>query len=475
MKDILLACAEVTESFGKRIDALDVYVAEGKKAILFTLETRLSKIEFVYTLKGMGLCPKSTLFVRVYPQKNCPLCLHLYEVVKENDFRCTYFPMIESPQRLKSCFGLLADMVEEYLPAIERLALDEGDYQTALTEKRRTILRQVNIDESKVPTDPELAAQFWQTWEGYYEQFVPMTYFTNYAGYTAFLQGDLEKAKKLYAKRANKGNLLPYEERLLAFLDTPAAATYQPMPLECEGSVQAMSYSNGKEEGKLLLVSAFFCYLGVLIAEWLIAGLVYLFLGREAVYYPLDWVFLFILPLGSAAFGSVALRRRFIPLVFRDKAEKMARIDRLANGKTGVIAQVLTALVTAAVLVFGFLFAASAPRFYTDRMVYDDAARFPLLNPVTYAYEDLEQVYYIQGRVNVYGELVERGSYVLMFQDGTAIDLDAAITVEQTEKYVLPLLTPYAESVTTYATDVQLAKQYGKTADDFFGYNDVTW
>ena len=471
MKEMLLACAQATEDFGKRLDAVDTYVAEAKKAILFTVETRLSKIEFVYTIKGIGLCPKSTLFVRIYPLKNRPLCLHLYEIVRHDDFRCTYFSMIESGQRMEACFAVLADMVEEYLPAVETLAMDAVAYDNTLADKRQAVLRCANIEESKVPTDPELVADFWATWADFYEQFVSLASFTANNCYTAFLQGNLAKAKKLYTKRLLKGNLLPYEERLLAFLDTPEAATYQPAPEACMAFVRATTYTDGKEEGKLLLVTALFCYAAVLAVEWLIAGVTYLILGQGATYYPLDWVFLFILPLLSAVFGSVALRRRFIPLVFRDEAECIARIDRLANGKVvNGAATVLTAVCTAAVLFFGFVFVAAAPRFYTDRMVWDDAAKFPLLNPVTYAYEDIEQVYYIEGRINVYGELVDRGSYVLVFADGTAIDMDASISVRETEEHVLPLLDPYIDEVITYPTDVELAKQYDKSVEDFFGY-----
>lgn len=476
MKEMLLACAQATEEFGKKLDAVDTYVAEAKKAVLFTIETRLSKIEFVYTLKGIALCPKSTLFVRLYPLKNRPLCLHLYEIVRHDDFRCTYFSMIESGERMNACFAVLAGMVEEYLPAVEALAMDAVAYDHTLADKRQAVLRCANIDASKVPTAPELVADFWNTWEAYFEQFVSLTSFVNNNCYTAFLQGNLAKAKKLYTKRLLKGNLLPYEERLLDFLDTPAAASYQPAPEECMGFVRAATYTDGKEEGKLLLVTALFCYLAVLVAEWLIVGVTYFALGRGAAYYPLDWVFLLILPLLSAVFGSVALRRRFIPLVFRDEAECIARIDRLANGKVvNGIATVLATLCTVVVLFFGFVFVASAPRFYTDRMVWDDAANFPFLHSATYTYEDIEQVYYIEGRINAYDELVERGSYVLVFADGTAIDLDGSLSVEQTEEHVLPLLDPYINEIITCPTDVELAKHYNKSVDDFFGYNTVVW
>lgn len=473
MKEMLVACARATETFGKRLNAVDVYVAETKKAVLFTVETRLSKIQFVYTLKGMSVCPKSTLFVRLYPQKNRPLSVHLYEIVREDDFRCTYFPMIESAERMEACFAVLSAMVEEYLPALEALAMDEAAYDSMLTEKRQAILRCANIQEEKVPQEPELAVDFWEMWSEFYEQFAQLPFFTNYAGYTAFLQGDLAKAKKLYGKREAKSNLNRYEQRLFVFLGTAQAADYQPLPPECNGFLEAMSYANGKKEGKLLLVTALFCYLATLAVEWLIVGVTCLALGRCAAYYPLDWMFCFILPLGSAAFGSVALRRLFIPLVFRNEAKRMERVDRLANGKAvGGIALVLTGLVTVAVLYFGFLFAAATPRFYTDEMVWDDAAKFPLLNPVTYRYEDIDKLYYIEGRWNVYDELVERGSYVLVFEDGTALDLDGSLDVAETERQVLPLLTPYVDEVITYPSDRELAEQYGMSPDVFFGYDD---
>ena len=53
--------------------------------------------------------------------------------------------------------------------------------------------------------------------------------------------------------------------------------------------------------------------------------------------------------------------------------------------------------------------------------------------------------------------------------------MDASISVKETEEHVLPLLDPYIDDVITYPTDVELAKQYDKSVDDFFGYNDVAW
>lgn len=467
-------CAKHTQALGEELGAMDMEVSESKKAVIFKMELRLACVEIVFTKKNTVVCPIGTLFARVYPQKNRAFNLHLYELMDEDDFRCCYFPFNHSAEKLRLSFAALADLLRELLPRAEAMALDNDLYASRCAEKCAAIAAYAKEDVAPLReylTEEEIQEWLFAHWGAYYETFAQLMSFTRSDAYSAFVAGDIDKALKKYRKQAEKGKLTPYFVRLYSFLHTAEAYTYSPMPSECADLMHAATYANSKDEGKLLLTTALFCYLAVLAAEWLIAGVTYLALGRGAAFYPLHWVMVFLLPLGSAAFGCVALRRLFIPMVFRDEAEKMESIDRLANGKAvGGVAVVLTALVTAAVLFFGFIYVAAAPRFYTDRVVWDDAAHFPWLNPVTYAYEDIQQVYYVEGRINVYGELVERGSYVLVFADGSAIDLDGSLTIKQTEAHVLPLLDPYIEEIITCPTDVELAKQYDKPVDDFFGY-----
>lgn len=477
MEKLALECAKCTQALGEELGAMDMQVSESKKAVIFRMELRLSCVEIVLTKKNSLMCPVGTLFARVYPLKNRPLFLHLYELMDEDDFRCCYFPYNHSPEQLRLSFAVLAGLLRELLPRAEAMALDDALYEPCFAEKCAAIAACASEDVAPLRehlTEEEIQAWLFAQWGEFYETFAQLLPFTQSDAYAAFVVGDIDKALKKYRPQAEKGKLDPYFVRLYSFLHTEQAHTFAPLPEDC-GAVylQGREQQYGVKEGKLLLVTALFCYFAVLAAEWLIAGVTYLVLGQGAAYYPLDWVFLFILPLGSAAFGCVAFRRLFIPLVFRNEAEKIASVDRLVNSKgVDVIAVILTALVTVAMLFFGFVSTGATSRFYTDRMVWDDAAEFPLLNPVTYAYEDIDQVYYIEGRVNDFGDLVERGSYVLVFADGTAIDMDASISVKETEEHVLPLLAPYINEVITYPTDVELAKAYGKSVDDFFGYDE---
>ncbi len=469
INDIALECAKCADAFGKQIGALDAYVSEEKRNVVFTLVTNLSKVEFVYTLRNRVLCPRSTLFVRIYPIKTRPLSMHLYELMAKDDFRCTYFPYIESPQRMRACFAALSDILREYLPVVERLVMDQDAYDRAWADKQQAIMTTAKLKGESIPDDPQEQAAYWSYWGEFYEDFAQLIFFTNNNAYAAFLSGDAQKARKLYKKRADKGDLQEYEERLYAFLQTPAAEGYEAMPPSCAGILAGRDYANGKDEGKVLFITGSLCYFAALLVILLIAGAAYLF-GGDTVYYPIDLVFLFILPLLPAAFGSVGLRRVVMRYWLKKQGERLLEQDAIANSRAiNRVSMVLTVLSFALVLFFGCVFIFATPRFYCDRMVYDDAAKFPFLNPVSYSYKELERVYYIEGRYNEFDEFVDRGSYVLFFSEGRVIDLDTSITEEGAREHVLPLLEPYAGEVQTFASDRDLAQSLGTTVEKLFG------
>ena len=477
MEKLVLECAQCTQALGEELGAMDMQVSESKKAMIFFLELRLSCVEIVLTKKNSLMCPVGTLFARVYPQKNRPLSLHLYELMDENDFRCCYFPYNHSPEQLRLSFAVLADLLRELLPRAEAMALDNALYEACFAEKAAAIAACAGEDVTPLReylTEEEIQIYLFAQWGEFYETFAQLMPFTQSDAYSAFVAGDMDKALKKYRPQAEKGKLEPYFRRLYAFLQTEQARTFAPLPEEC-GAVylQGREQQYGvKEGGRLLAVC------GILYAVFaplclLITGGIYAVFCHGAAYAPFDWVFVAILPLLPALFGALSLRRRLFPLLFRKDAERWMAQDELENSTvTNAVCHVLFGLTAAVCLFFAVVFTLAAPRFYTDRMVWDDAAKFPLLNPVTYAYEDVEQVYYIEGRINDFGDLVERGSYVLVFADGTAIDLDGSLTVEQTTKKVLPLLESYINEIITYPTDVALAEQYGKSVDDFFGYDE---
>ena len=477
MEKLALECAQCTQALGEELGAMDYLESENKKTVSFFLELRLSCVEIVLTKKNSLMCPVGTLFARVYPQKNRPLSLHLYELMDEDDFRCSYFPYNHSPEQLQLSFAVLADLLREIFPRVEEMALDNDLYEQRMAEKCALLADYAGEDVAPLReylTEDEIQAWLFGQWGEFYETFSQLLPFTQSDAYAAFVAGDIDKALKKYCKQAEKGKLEPYFQRLYAFLQTEQARTFAPLPEDC-GAVylQGREQQYGVKEGGRLLAVCGILYAVFLPLFYLIAGGIYAIFCRGAAYAPFDWVFVAILPLLPALFGALSLRRRLFPLLFRKDAERWMAQDELENPTvTNTVCHVLFGLTAAVCLFFAAVFTLAAPRFYADRMVWDDADKFPLLNPVTYAYEDIEQVYYVEGRINDFGELVERGSYVLVFADGTAIDMDASISVKETEEHVLPLLDPYLDAIVTYPTDVELAKQYDKSVDDFFGYDE---
>lgn len=480
MNKITAECARCVQSFGEELSAMNTLVTESKKAVIFNVELRLCRIEFVLTTKNSVMCPVGTLFARIFPQKNRSLSLHLYELMGEDDFRCSYFPYNCSPEQVQLSFSVLSAMVREILPGVEQLALDSQRYDALLAEKCAVLAEYANVETDTLRvhlSETELQQYLFDEWGEFYETFAQLLPFTQSDAYSAFVAGDIAKALKKYRKSAKKGNLPPYFERLYAFLQTPQAHTFRPLPQECGAQyLQGREQQYGTKGGLHLLAAMGVLYPLLMLLFYLIAGGVYALVSAGASYMPFDGVFIAILSLLPAVFGALSLRRWLFPRLFRKGAERWLAQDELENSVTvNKVCHFLFGLTAAIGLFFVTVFTLSATRFYTDRMVYDDGSRFPLLNPVTYAYEDVDQVYYIEGRINTFDELVERGSYVLVFEDGTVIDLDSSVSVAQTEKYVLSLLSPYIDGITTYATDLELAEHYGRNADEFFGYYKVTW
>ena len=75
--------------------------------------------------------------------------------------------------------------------------------------------------------------------------------------------------------------------------------------------------------------------------------------------------------------------------------------------------------------------------------VYNDKLTVAEYSPFThseYRFEDIEEIYHIDARYNVYGERVPFGSYVLVMKDKTMFDFYSNISEEKTEKKVLPIV-----------------------------------
>ena len=95
------------------------YTAKNKTAV-FTMLRRIIKLEIVFRRASLGGI-NNILYCRVYPNKTEDVFYFLPEVFVElgiDEYRSTFFSMIENEQRLKVRFDALWNIVSEHISRI---------------------------------------------------------------------------------------------------------------------------------------------------------------------------------------------------------------------------------------------------------------------------------------------------------------------------------------------------------------------
>ena len=452
---LALKCGKLTRCFASQINALSYSEHREKRAFIFTIITNLSKIEFVYIGKASIICAPSTMFVRIYPLKTRKIPFHLYEFMDDEDFRCTYFSCIESEQRMNLCFDTLSHILLEYLPKIEALVRDRESFTAFVDKKYNTVKRFMNIEDKDIPEEEECAENYWQYYFSHFERFVQLARFTRFEGYGFFLEGRLDKAKVSYEKLRNKAEPLDFEERLNYFIQTPEAENYIAIVPACAAVLDVKKFAGNHSQILNLLKAGgllYICFLILFIAICLTIGIIR---ARGTEYYSFRWyVMAPLLAALPALFGSMSLRRVIMKIVNRKSWKRELDFDDILNSRAvSKMANVAFGIVFAVCLFGSVVFSFASPKFYDTYMIYDDGQKFPLLNPVLYKYDNIDTVYHIAGRYNEFGDYIDRGSYVICFNDGSTIDFDVVISENETEKFVLPILENYIGEVTELNSD----------------------
>ena len=100
------------EAAGK-IENFGTEFSEEKKLAVFSIYLRLIKLELVFKRHSLGEV-KNVLFCRLYPNKAEEVYYFFPEIFVElniDEYRSTFFSMIENEERLENCFGALFSMI----------------------------------------------------------------------------------------------------------------------------------------------------------------------------------------------------------------------------------------------------------------------------------------------------------------------------------------------------------------------------
>ncbi len=439
-------CEEMVDEFSKHFSALDVEKYEDKKYTVWTVVLKLLRIDFVYIKNECKTCPKSTLFTRIYLNKNDSMFYHIYELLEyidETDFKCYYFSYIESKERMKACFDVFLDFYEKHFDRLKELAMD-SETGRIIREKKFKEMEQI-----LKPGPDDRERFFSDDISGIYEYNVLLFKYTRFLAYTQYLEGNYKKSLGLYNRLFANNNGSDYEKRLAKHMESLGENQYNAIYKECASMLEVRDYNGNKKDGITYLKNIAICYVFFavifLVVELLLKG----FLNKGAIYST-------VAPVGVAfttavipgLFGGIAFRRKLAHFTRKEDVKKALAFDRLMNGrKTNIFA--VTAFVVFLILSIGFhiWLPFISVRFYENRLEYNGGERFMYFGATSKAYDEIEAVVYVEGRLNIYGDYIDRGSYVIVFKDGTKLDLDGFTTVDKTKDKILAVLKIKEEEI----------------------------
>lgn len=446
-------------TYAEEVGALGTDIVYHKKWCAVSVEQRLLKVEFVYVKKELSLVGASTLYCRLYLNKNSVVFHHLPDLLAAfniDDFRSCYFSYIENAERMGRCFAVLKDMLTTYTPMLEQAVLDGKAEQLRqqLFESYDTLYQlngQLDFSRADESGTPE---------EGYFLRLQEfrndylVNSFTKMGAYYDVLLGKRERAIKRYGKLDRKGKLSVYERRLYSYLQTADSLDFCPMPPECFSQKIAYQYVYGFNFSAVIKCflafyipcAALFCLMCLLIQGVLTAGALF---SLQAPWY------MGLISAGlCSVFGTIAFRKPLMKVAMGKKARQAVEFDELLNPPgVDIFARVVFVISAIVALGFNTLIAADSVRFYKESFVY--CPQFPFFEERV-LYSEVDAVYHIDARYNVYDERIERSSYVIVMADGSYVDLDGYTSVDITEKQVLPLLTEQNIPVLCMDSDRQL-------------------
>ena len=425
-----------------------------KNVTTFSLIYRTAKLQLVYRPGTMAASVVSTLYCRVYPDKNSPLYLHLPQLLpllERQDFRACYFPFIENAERMECCLNALVSILEPLIPALEELGNSGDDRMLMERWVREMNIR--NMDPKKVlqSGSDQQEAFLWlinSMEEGWIARF------TEFAPWRRYLFGEPGKALVQYGKRKD---LIAYEQALCAFLETPEGKAFRPMPEECFAQKDLVGVSAGKDDMGTIFKCSLVVYVVCALVACLAMGLVQLISswGTEC-WFGAPWWSGFVLAALPPIVGGIALRRQIIPLISGKKAKKKLEFDDITNDTPFLrrLSAVVFVLFVAATVFFGVMSSCDTMRLYETYGQYTPN----MFVFEEFQYPDISTIYYVEVQHNADGDEIDRPYYVIALEDGTLIDLDGYASVKETEEKVLPLLQPYGVPIVELNSDYELPK-----------------
>ena len=443
-KDIEKIFIKRCEEYAKELGAINTQIDRDKRQTYFSIFLSISRITFVYRIKESEFDYPSTLYARIHLKKNRDVFFHIPELLSFlgiKDFRAFCFPYIENEKRLNACFDALTSLLNDHWNEFENIVL-QGQYDKLQNSQKEKLFKSANIEfedsfneyEQELFQTEMLKAQ---------EDFEFLFRYTIDKPYYNFCLGKLEKAEGKYARQIEKGKATDYEKQLYEFIKKSENAHFKPMPEECFAYRDAQPYLYGvKGLPFSLRTFALSVAVGAVVFTAIVTIINYIITRDAIVNLGADWWVSTLFGAFTGIFISFLMPtkiKRFIK-------DKKAHFDNefmhiVESQKWKDISMFLVRSVIAISLTTTILLCSDSIR------LYDTYGEYPKIDKLfgteTFQYEDIDKIYYMNARHNVYGDRIDRPSYVFVINGKVEFDFDGYTSVEKTEELVIPLIEKY--------------------------------
>ncbi len=418
--------------FEKRNDVLSEKLDNSKKVCKYKIEFYSFILEFRYVKKESVFFKPSSLYCVVYLKKNSVVYYHLTDIIpflEHKTFKSCYFWNIENPQRLNSCFESLASTLEMIISQLSPFLSDDRILLETLFDSYKTIysLKESDLDFNKIDVPDDYAQHYFLSLQNMRDGYIFSRY-CNFTPYALLLKNKVNKALDKYKKLEQKNKLLEYEKHLINHITHSENRKFIAFDSDCDTSRAEKLTTPLTVLLSFIIVfvisSAFFCSVFA-IHNSIIS------IDTQAVL-SAPWYLGFMCAGLCSIFGTIALiSNKPIGSKHLTKKEKKDFSNTLVSKGVKKFSMVVFVISIAVSIFFAVMMMIPNVRFYDNRLTFQSK---------TYYYENIDSVYYIESRYNIYGDRIERASYVILFDDKTSLDLDGFTSIKFTEKNILPLL-----------------------------------
>lgn len=427
--DFISICKDFAQ---KRNDVLNQELDDTKKICKYKIEFYNYILEFRYVKKESVFYKPSSLYCVMYLRKNSVVYYHLTDIIpflEHKSFKSCYFWNIENSERLNSCFKSLVAIIENIISQLSPFLSDDSILSEALFESYKTLysLKENDIDFNKIDFPDDYAQSYFLSLQNMRDGVIFSRY-CNFAPYSLLLKNKVDKALAKYEKLNKENKLLEYEKQLINYIISSENREFNVFDSSCDTSAseKLMTPLTGLIEFAVVFAvfSVFFC--GIISIYNLIISI------NTLVVLSAPWYIGLVCAGLCSVFGAIALVENK-PLFNKHltKKEQKDFSNILVSKGVKKFSFIVFLLSVAVSLFFAIIIMISNVRFYDHKITFDSK---------TYRYDNIDSVYYIKSRYNVYDEKIDRASYVILFNDKTSLDLDGYTTTEFTEAEVLPLL-----------------------------------